>query len=495
MHIPTPNYIKQILTTFNENGFQIYVVGGAVRDIYLNRVATDWDFTTDATPQQIIELFPNTFYDNSFGTVGITNPEDEQLHSEGKLQRIPVYEVTTFRTEQGYSDNRRPDQVIWGTDLIEDLKRRDFTISAMALKPHFNNNDITEYEIIDPYHGESDLQNKLVKAVGDPHERFAEDALRMMRAIRIAAQLGFSIDLSTLQALQDQAHTIQQIAFERIQVELYKILASDHAADAVTLLYTSGLLQYLIPELIKSRNVEQSGHHTDDVWTHSINSLRHCPSHKPIVKLATLVHDIGKPYTRAYVCTHCHKYFRHNDHFPEDESPSNIECPNCHQTNAYRQSVVFHNHEMAGAHIVESIAKRLKLSNHDKNKLITLVRWHMFSVDERQTDKAIRRFIRNVGKENLDDILDLRIGDRLGGGARETSWRLERFKELLIEVQKEPFTIHDLKISGHEVMQIGNLEPGPQIGQILKKLFQEVEDKTLSNTSEALQTRLKEIID
>jgi len=222
---------------------------------------------------------------------------------------------------------------------------------------------------------------------------------------------------------------------------------------------TSGLLQFIIPELIKGYGMSQARHHIYDVWTHSLMSLKNCPSKDPLVRLATLLHDIGKPIVAK----------------GEGEDRT------------------FYNHEVVGDKIVRNIAERLKFSKKEEERLITLVRWHQFTVDDRQTDSAIRRFIRNVGKENLEDMLALRVGDRLGGGAKETSWRLEKFKKRLEEVQIQPFSVTDLKINGKDVMEIIGIPSGPKVGQILNQLFEEVVEKKIENEREVLLERLKKL--
>jgi tRNA nucleotidyltransferase (CCA-adding enzyme) len=446
MKTKLPAEVLEILKKFEKAGFEIYVVGGAVRDLLMARFVNDWDFTTNATPKQIQKLFKDSFYDNVFGTVGVP----------AKTKDFKPHEITTFRKEFGYKDYRRPKKVKWGKTLKEDLERRDFTINAMAL---------IGQKIIDPHQGQSDLKNRLIRAVGDPQERFGEDALRMMRAVRIAAQLGFKIEEKTLQAINSNVKLINKIAKERVRDELLKTVASPHPYKGIILLQETGLMQEILPELEKTFGVEQRSpkrHHIYDVGTHSLLSLKNCRSPHPIVRLATLIHDIGKPQT-----------FR--------KQADGI--------------ITFYNHEVVGAAIAKRIATRLRLSKKQTTKLVTLVRWHQFTVNEQQTDAAIRRFIKRVGIENVQDMLILRVADRLGGGAKETSWRLEEFKKRLIEVQKEPFSVRDLKISGHDVIKILNLKPGPKVGQILEKLFSEVEAKKLSNDKKVLIKRTKELRD
>ena len=458
MKVELPEFVLEILKKFDEGGFEIYIVGGAVRDILQKKLVYDWDFTTNATPTEALKIFTDAYYTNEFGTVGIASEKEGER----------PYEITTFRTEYGYSDFRRPDKVEWGKSLEEDLARRDFTINAMALrlaslaqgKPKRN---FVECEVIDPFDGQKDLEAKLVRAVGEASERFSEDALRLMRAVRIAGELGFGIEEKTFSAIKANAALINKIAKERVKSELFKILASPNPYQGMLIFRESHLMQEVLPELEKTFGVEQKSpgrHHIYDVGTHSLMSLKMCKSQDPLVRFATLIHDIGKPQT-----------------FKKQENGV----------------LTFYNHEVVSTKIANNIAERLKFSRHETEKLVTLVRWHQFTVDERQTDSAIRRFIKNVGVENVPDMLELRVADRLGGGARETSWRLEEFKKRLIEVQKQPFTVADLKIDGHDVMKILNIPSGPKVGEVLNTLFTEVVEKKLPNEKEVLLARLKEI--
>jgi putative nucleotidyltransferase with HDIG domain len=457
MKINLPTFVTKILDQFLKAGHEIYIVGGAVRDLLTDKEVHDWDFTTNAAPEIILDLFPDGFYDNRFGTVGIINPEDEK--NKKPKEKIPVYEITTFRKEMGYSDARHPDKVTWGKTLDEDLIRRDFTINAMALCPMPDGS----FKLIDPHDGQKDLQNKFLRAVGNPEERFQEDALRMMRAVRIATQLEFNIEDKTFEAIKKNVDLLDKISAERIRDELLKLLSCSFAKDGYLLLRNSGLAEKILPEVEKGFTVDQKSpgrHHTLDVGNHSLESLKNSKSKDPIVNLAILLHDVGKPSVAR-------------------KQKDGI--------------ITFYNHELLGASIARNIAQRLKLSKKDEEKLVTLVRWHQFSVDEKQTEKAIRRFIKNVGKQNLEDMLVLRTADRLGGGAQETSWRMELFKKKLIEVQKQPFLITDLKISGNDIMKELKINPGPLIGRFLNQLFEEVVEKKIKNEKELLLKRLKEI--
>lgn len=440
-----PSFVTKILDKFEENGYEIYVVGGAIRDLLMGIDVDDWDFTTNATPEEILKIFPEAFYGNKYGTVGISDESSPN-----------PYEITTFRTESGYSDSRRPDKIEWGKTLEEDLKRRDFTINAMAL---------AKDRIIDPFEGQKDLKAKLIRAVGDPHERFSEDALRLMRAIRIATELGFKIEEKTLYAIKQNATLINKIARERTRDELLKILESQNPYQGIVMLKESGLLQEILPEFEKTFGVEQKSpgrHHIYDVGTHCLYSLKAVTekTKDPIVRFATLIHDIGKPQT-----------YKKLDN----------------------GTITFYNHEVIGARMAKGIAERLRFSKKDSERLWKLVRYHQFTVDERQTDSAIRRFIKKVGMENISDMLDLRVGDRLGGGSTETSWRLEEFKKRLDEVQKQPFSLKDIKVNGDDVIKVLSIKPGPQVGEILNQVFKDVVAKRVENDRDSLLKRIKEI--
>ncbi|MEX1052630.1 MAG: HD domain-containing protein, partial [Patescibacteria group bacterium] len=408
-----PNYVISFMREFSSKGHQIYLVGGVVRDLIAGK-KTDWnlaDFATSARPQEIVGMFKKTFYENQFGTVGV------EKTIEGKKF---IFEVTTFRTESEYKDKRHPTYINWADKIEEDLGRRDFTINAMA---HNGKN------LVDPFKGQEDLKNKLIRAVGEPKKRFSEDALRLMRAIRFSSQMGFLIEDKTRESIKENAKLITKISAERIRDELLKIIGSDNPAEGILFLRSTNLMDYILPEIVECFAIPQKSpkrHHIYDVGTHLVMSLKHCPSKDVITRFATLLHDIGKAAT-----------------FKKDPKS---------------QLITFYNHEVVGARIAEKIADRLKLPRLDKKKLVTLVRWHQFTVSEDQSDKAIRRFIRNVGQDLINDMLDLRIGDRLGGGAQKTSWRLELFKKRLEQVQKQPFSVSDLKISGNDVMKELNLK-------------------------------------
>ncbi len=437
--VSLPEEIVTFMDVFAKSNYQIYVVGGAVRDLLIGKTTLNWDFTTSAKPEEILKLFPDGFYNNQFGTVGIPKKFNDQN---------VVFEVTTFRKESDYSDKRRPENVEWAKTIEEDLARRDFTINAIACDGK---------KLTDPFQGQEHIKQKLVIAVGDPQVRFQEDALRLMRAVRLCTELGFVIDQKTHEAVKQNAHLITHVSWERIRDELFRIIMSDNAADGILLLKETTLLKYILPEVdvcFEVQQVSPKRHHIYDVGTHLVMSLKHCPSKDVITRFATLLHDIGKAET-----------------YRKDEET---------------KIITFYNHEVVGEKQVGEIAKRFKLSNKDSHKLITLVRSHQFTVSEIQTDKAVRRFIRQVGKEYLQDILDLRTGDRVGSGSTPTSWRLDLFKKRLEEVQKQPFSVTDLKIDGTDVMKTLDLKPGPEVGKILNALFDEVINGKVKNEKSSL---------
>ena len=325
----------------------------------------------------------------------------------------------------------------------------------MALK-HIKGDN---FELIDPFDGLKDLEQHLVKTVNEPTERFQEDALRMLRAVRFAVQLNLQINDQTFEAIATHAKLITKISWERISDEFLKIIATDYPAEGISLLDEAGLLEFILPEILECKGVEQGGHHNTDVWTHSLDALKECPSPDPIVRLGTLLHDIAKPQT-----------FEIRD-----------------------DKITFYNHEIIGSRMADKIAKRLKFSKNQRQRLFTLVRHHMFYYQPRNKDASIRRFMRKVGLESIDDILDLREADRLGSGARKTSWRLEEMKQRMIDQLNQPMEVTDLAISGHDLMKEFDLKPGAWIGETLNKLLEQVLENPELNTKEKLIELAKKI--
>lgn len=438
-----PKEVTSLTEKFNDSGYQLYIVGGAVRDLILRRDVHDWDFTTDATPDEILKIIPEGFYNNKFGTVGLNSD-------------LGILEITTMRKEGEYEDFRHPEKIEWTKNINEDLARRDFTINALAL------NKLGE--IIDPFGGQNDLEAKKIKTVGNSTKRFKEDALRLMRAIRIATELGFDIEEETYQAIKDNAELIENIAYERIRDELFKLIVTENAYQGMIKIRDTGILNIVLPELEKCFGIQQEGPKHDreyDIGEHSLQTMQNTPSLDPIVRFAALLHDIGKPKTVKV------------------SSDGNV---------------TFYNHEIVGSRIVLEIAKRFNLSNKQSEKLFKMVKFHMFTLDENQTDSAIRRFIKNVGIENVDDMMALRVGDRLGGGTTKAiSWRMKRFRERIDEVMTKPFSITDLKVNGKDVMEILNIPPSRKVGEILDELFKEVLEDSSKNDRSHLLKRILEL--
>lgn len=468
MHVALHPAAVAIVAKLINEGYQAEFVGGAVRDLLLSAPSYDWDIATNAPPNIVEAMFEESYYDNEYGTVKVAGSHLKTQFglSDESCSDDLVFDITTYRSETGYSDKRRPDSVVWGKKIEEDLKRRDFTINAMALrlvKRSQIENPVGgswEVELIDPFGGRADLEKRVIRAVGEAKVRFDEDGLRIMRAIRLSAQLGFTIETETLEAIRVAAKNLKEISWERIGDETMKLLATEHAADGIMLMANTGILEIVFPELIACRGVNQGGHHTHDVYTHLIESLRGCGSSDPVVRLATLLHDIDKP------------------------TVARAEGP---------RGVTFYNHEVVGARTAKRIAERLKLPKKDQDRVFTLVRWHMFHYDPKMTDAAIRRFIRRVGVENIHDMIALRIGDRKGSGSKTTSWRLTELQKRIGEQLYEPLSLKDMVIDGSEVMRILNIKPSRKVGEILNTLFEEILEDSSKNTLEHLTRRVKEL--
>lgn len=441
-----PKFIEDIITRLQKAGFEAYVVGGSVRDWLLDIEPKDWDITTKARPEEIMKVIHDSKYENSFGTVMVPIRKEDGTTDT-------VVEVTTYRSEQGYSDHRRPDTVIFEDKLENDLARRDFTINSLAMS--------VDGELVDLFGGEKDIKKKIIRTVGEPQDRFKEDALRMLRAVRFRSQLKFSIEPKTERGIQKQAGTIKFIANERIRDELIKIIASPYPSEGIQKLQELKLLNYIIPELEEGIGVTQNHHHTYTVYEHNILSLKHCPSAEWQVRLASLFHDIGKPRTKKII----------------------------------KGGVTFYNHEIVGAKIVARILKRLKFSTIDSERIINLVRNHMFyyNVDE-VTATSVRRLIRKVGEDNLSDLIDLRVADRLGSGvAKAMPYKLRHLQYMMDKVRHDPVSVKMLKVNGDILMKTLKIEPGPKIGMILDVLLSEVIENPEFNQEEPLLQRSKEL--
>jgi len=429
------------------NGYQAYLVGGCVRDILLKRRPKDWDLTTNAKPEEILKIFgESAFYENRFGTVGIkTNSNDDSLK---------VIEVTTFRIESNYFDFRHPQEIIFASKLEDDLKRRDFTINALALN--------FDGEIIDLFGGLQDLKNKLIRAVGNPEERFYEDALRMMRAIRLACELNFEVEEKTLEAIKKNCELINYIAYERIRDEFNRIIMSNQAIKGLELLRETGILKEILPELQQTYGVSQNKHHKYDIYYHSLKSLEYAvkKNYPLYLRLAVLFHDIGKVLTK------------------KGEGPE----------------ATFYNHEIVGAKITKKILERFRYPSFLIKKVTHLVRHHMFYLEiDKVTPAAVRRLVRRVGQENLEDLFKLRHADRIGSGVPKAEpYRLRYLRYLIEKVHLEPITPKMLNINGYDLLNLG-IPQGPKIGWILKALLEEVIEDPSKNNRDYLIERAKEL--
>ena len=448
-----PKEILGIAETLNKAGFDSYLVGGCVRDIHLNKKPKDWDLTTNATPEEIIALFPKTFYENNFGTVGVVLSEDENFDST-----LKVVEITPYRTEGDYTDGRRPDSVTFSTKIEDDLKRRDFTINAIAYDPI---KDI----VVDLFGGISDINQKVIKAVGDAQERFQEDGLRLLRAVRFSAELGFMINSDTEKALNDSREMLEKIAKERIRDEFNKILISDNPMIAIVMCQRLGLLKYIVPELEEGLHTKQNQAHSFGVFEHLVRSLQ-CAADKKYpfeVRIAALFHDIGKPKSRRY--------------------------------SEEKKDYTFYGHEVIGAEMTKVIMERLNYPRKTIDIVVTYVRWHMFFSDTEQiTLSAVRRMIANVGQENIWNLMNLRVCDRIGTGRpKENPYRLRKYTAMIEEVLMDPVSVGMLKIDGKHLMQMLHIEPGPKIGLILNALLEEVIENPTKNEVMFLEKHAQEL--
>jgi len=455
LKIKIPKEVLEAIRKLEKKNFQAYIVGGCVRDALRGVKPQDWDIATDATPEEVAKIFPKHFIENKFGTVTILTASKDPT-----LREI---EVTTFRIEEKYTDRRHPDKVRWAKTIEEDLARRDFTINAMAIKIKNEKLKIKNLELIDPFNGQEDLKNRVIRAVGNPNERFEEDALRLMRAVRFATTLEFKIEENTFEAIKKNAHLLEFISKERIRDEFLKIIMSKNAAKGIDLLRETGLLKYVVPELLEGYKVSQNKHHIYDVWEHSLRSLDFAAKKgfNKYVRLAALFHDIGKPRTKR------------------GEGPD----------------ATFYGHEVVGAKMTAQILNRLRFSRKDIEKVVKLVRYHLFYYNVGEvTESSVRRLLRKVGKENIEELVQLRMADRIGSGCKKAlPYRLRHFLYVVEKVSQDPIDTRMLKINGHRIMSILKIEPGPKIGQILDILLSEVLDEPDKNNERYLEEKVKEL--
>ncbi len=446
-----PIEVSRVTQTLEKAGFEAFLVGGCVRDLILNKKPKDWDVTTNATPEQILALFPHTFYENTFGTVGVVSDETVD-------DTLKTIEVTPYRVESEYSDNRRPDTVTFSQNLTDDLKRRDFTINALAYS-------VSKGQLTDVFNGQTDITSQTIQTVGDAADRLTEDALRIMRAVRFHVELGFILSRETEEAILEHGHLLQNISRERIRDEFTKIIMSPRPMDGLLMLKKLNILQYIVPELEKTIGVEQNRAHSYDVWEHLLRSVQAAADKNwPLdIRLTALFHDISKPETRRWG----------------------------NEQNTW----TFYGHEVVGSRVTRKILNDLRYPNKLIDKVVTMVRWHMFFSDTEQISlSAVRRMIVNVGKENIWDLMNVRICDRVGTGRpKEDPYRLRKYHAMIEEALRDPITVGMLKIDGKRLIEVTRGTPGPKIGHTLHALLEEVLEDPTKNTAEYLENRSVEL--
>lgn len=441
MTINIPQKAEQILHILNEAGYEAYVVGGCVRDSILDRVPGDWDITTSALPEQVKELFHRTVDTGiQHGTVTV------MMGKEG-------FEVTTYRVDGEYHDGRHPDAVTFTRSLEEDLKRRDFTINAMAYHP--------EHGLVDLFGGMEDINGKIIRCVGDPVERFTEDALRMLRAVRFSAQLGFTVEENTKAALARMSGNLEHVSAERIQTELVKLLVSDHP-EKIQDAYELGITKVILPEFdAMMETTQETLHHCYNVGEHTIHALMNIPADK-VLRLTMLFHDTGKPARKTV-------------------DPDG--------------TAHFKGHAYVSEELTKSIMHRLKFDNDTLRKVSKLVLYH----DDRMpaTMKHVRRAMNRISAELFPYYMKVRMADTLAQSDYQRDKKLENlagiekcYQEIL--EKKQCVSLKELKVNGQDLIAAG-IEKGPKIGQTLQTLLQEVIEEPEKNTREYLLARIKEL--
>ncbi len=447
-----PKQVKSVIEKLEKNGFEAHIVGGCIRDVLKDVKPKDWDIATSAKPEQIQKLFPDSFYKNKFFTVTVKVKSEES-----ELKEI---EITTYRLEAKYTDKRHPDEIKFAKTIEEDLARRDFTVNAIALRIKDSKNEIT-----DPFNGKKDLKNKIIKAVGKPEQRFSEDSLRMMRAVRFSTTLGqgWEIEKNTAKAIENNSSWLQAISKERIKDELIKIIMSEQAAIGIELLRELKLLKYIIPELEEGYKVTQNKHHTFDCYEHYIRSLDYAAKQgfNKHVRLASLFHDIGKPRVKK----------------------------------GEGQDATFYNHEIVGAKITAQVLNRLKFPKKDVEKITKLVRYHLFYYNPDEVgESSVRRLVRQVGPESMEELLQVRMADRIGSGVPKAEpYKLRHLKYIVEKVAQDPISAKMLKITGDNVMKTLKIKPGPKIGQILDILLGYVLEDPKKNKKEFLKEQVEKL--
>lgn len=442
-----PEEIKNILEKLKKAGYEGYVVGGCVRDLLMKRDPKDWDVTTNAEPEEIQKIFADNVYENEFGTVGVKTGSDNP--------DLAIVEITPYRIEGKYTDKRHPDKIQFAETLEEDLSRRDFTVNSLAMD--------ADGKIVNTFNGQPDIKSKTIRTVGKPEERFSEDALRLLRAVRFATVLGFKIEDETFAAIKNNAEWLRAISKERIRDEFIKIIESDNAYEGVLLLEETSLLKYIVPELREGIDVGQNLHHIYTVWEHNTRALKYTAEKKYslAVRLGALFHDIGKPRTKR-----------------GDGKYS-----------------TFYGHDVVGGRMTAEITERLRFSKDLAEKVIKLVRYHLFYYNVGEvTESSIRRLLVNIGLENAEDLIKVREADRIGSGRpKAVPYKLRHMKYVIDKVSHDPISAKMLKVSGEDVMKELGIKPGPKIGLILSSLLAEVLDDPAKNTKEELKKRIHEL--
>lgn len=453
-----PGEVLNIIETLQNKGFEAQIVGGSVRDLLLGLTPKDWDINTDATPDKILQLFPDSFYENEFGTVGV---KIRKVTHETQ-EETEIVEVTPYRKEGIYTDGRHPEFVSFMATLQDDLKRRDFTVNALAYEPI---KDIIKDIDESKGHSVKDINNKVIKAVGNASDRFEEDYLRMLRAVRLATQLEFTIDHDTEDAIRKNASKLKSVSRERVRDELIKIFMSPVPMIGFLLLQHSGLLQDIMPELLLGYGMKQTANHKFDVYAHLLRSMQHAADkgYTLEMRITALLHDIAKPHTMR---------------------PNKITGWNS-----------FHGHEVVGEKVSREILTRLKFPQELVTRVTKLIRWHMFNSDPDQvTMSAVRRMIVNVGRENIWDLMNLRFCDRIGSGRpMEEPHRLRRYFAMIEEALTQATDLKMLKINGAKIIEVTRETPGPRIGLILNSLMGEVLENPELNTEESLVSRVTQL--
>jgi len=488
-----PKEVSHVTSTLEEAGFEAYLVGGCVRDLLMSRGPKDWDITTNAKPEQIMGLFEKTVYENTFGTVGVCLPANSEAgvsHGtpEGDVSHVTtIIEVTPYRIEAKYSDFRHPDEVKFSENIEDDLKRRDFTVNALALN--------SKGHLIDLFDGIKDIKDKTLRAVGNPDDRFQEDALRMLRAVRFACQLGFSVSHETTESILKNADLLEKISSERIRDEFIKIIMSPNSASGIVMLQKFNLLKNIIPELEEGIGCEQGGAHIYDVWDHLLAALQHATDKNwPLeIRLSALFHDIGKPKSRRLagasedVLRRSHSVLEGQDQSLLQQRLLRTSSP------TPKKKYTFYGHEVVGARMTKKIMERLKFSTKEILSVEKLVRMHMFFSDtELITLSAVRRIITKVGKENIWSLMDVRECDRVGMKKKEAPYRLRKYFAMIEEALHDPISVGQLKINGEYMQKELGIVPGPRMGWILNALLEEVldapEKNSIGHLSELVQS-------